>query len=106
MSNRAEDKRSGKYSKTKYTVLDKSEKDGTVVFLLEPKTGRTHQLRVHLKSLGLPIIGDSFYSGEQIEGREQRLYLHAFFIKFNHPALEEYIECSAPLGDDFKLKAS
>lgn len=52
--------------------------DGLRGFLLRPKTGKTHQLRVALKSLGSPILGDKLYAGESAE----RLYLHAYALRF------------------------
>ncbi|HUY53458.1 MAG TPA: RluA family pseudouridine synthase [Candidatus Dormibacteraeota bacterium] len=61
----------GKYAITKYTVVSQNSKYS--LLRLEPKTGRTHQLRVHLKYLKHPIIGDTFYDGES----DGRLYLHA-----------------------------
>lgn len=53
---------------------------GLRAFLLKPETGKTHQLRVALKSLGSPILGDSLYGGE----KSDRGYLHALAIKFNY----------------------
>ena len=61
----------GKPAQTKYEVTNKSKKYTKLT--LHPKTGRTHQLRVHLKYLGKPIVGDGFYGGEPFE----RLLLHA-----------------------------
>jgi 23S rRNA pseudouridine1911/1915/1917 synthase len=54
------------------------------LLLLEPKTGRTHQLRVHLAHLGHPIIGDTFYKGKVAD----RLYLHAQSLELKLPDLE------------------
>jgi len=53
---------------------------GIRAFLLKPYTGKTHQLRVALKSLGSPIIGDSLYASQN---KSDRVYLHAFALKFN-----------------------
>lgn len=61
----------GKEAQTHYKVLRSSEKYDMVK--LKPKTGRTHQLRVHLKHIGHPIVGDMLYDGENAD----RLYLHA-----------------------------
>lgn len=55
---------------------------------LEPKTGRTHQLRVHLKALGHPILGDYFYNPEC---KHPRLMLHAQSLSFQHPYTEQWI---------------
>ena len=54
------------------------ESPGQRVYLLQPRTGKTHQLRVAMKSLGTPILGDKRYKGEQSD----RCYLHAFELKF------------------------
>ncbi|MEQ1533673.1 MAG: RluA family pseudouridine synthase [Sideroxydans sp.] len=61
---------------------------------LEPITGRTHQLRLHLASIGHPIIGDNLYDGRKAE----RLMLHATRLAFDHPvtALPLYFESDAP----------
>lgn len=61
----------GKSAQTKYEVTDKSRKYTKLTLM--PKTGRTHQLRVHLKHIGKPIVGDVLYGGEPFE----RLLLHA-----------------------------
>ena len=65
----------GKPAQTYYKVLASSSKYSTL--LLEPKTGRTHQLRVHLKAIGHPIVGDIFYGGEPAD----RLMLHAYSLE-------------------------
>src|SRR3989338_1830917 len=51
---------------------------------LEPVTGHTHQLRVHMAAIGHPIMGDALYGGEA-EGRAERLLLHASALSFAHP---------------------
>ena len=82
---------------------------------LFPKTGRTHQLRVHLSTIGYPIVGDKMYGGgplyrSQLEGRNQvaegpvicRQALHAHKIEFNHPRSDERMSLTAPWPDDFR----
>lgn len=64
-----------------------------------PKTGRTHQIRVHLSEDQLPILGDRFYYIEDTSS-EHRLHLHAYSIEFKHPITEEPLVIKAP----FKLK--
>lgn len=59
------------------------------LFILSPKTGKTHQLRVAMKSLGSPILGDHLYGGDDAE----RLHLHAYQLKFNY------------LGDDICVQS-
>jgi len=73
----------GKASQTKYTVVE-SRGDYDVV-RLEPMTGRTHQLRVHLTHQKHPIVGDTFYNGEPAD----RLFLHAFSLEITLPGGEQ-----------------
>lgn len=75
----------GKSSLTRYTVISENSKYSLVE--LEPKTGRTHQLRVHLKYLKHPIVGDNFYEGEPSD----RLYLHAAKLSIKLPSGETKI---------------
>lgn len=70
-----------KYAETHWEVL--KEKEGNSLIRCELKTGRTHQLRVHLSELGHPILGDSLYG--RGAGAADRLYLHAESLKFTHP---------------------
>lgn len=56
---------------------------GVRAFLLKPETGKTHQLRVALKSLGAPIAGDPVYEDIRMAALQDRTYLHAFCIRFN-----------------------
>jgi tRNA pseudouridine32 synthase/23S rRNA pseudouridine746 synthase len=65
--------------------------------LLEPLTGRSHQLRVHLLSLGHPILGDALYGSGAVRARAPRLLLHASELGFVHPATQQPVRfCSAP----------
>jgi 23S rRNA-/tRNA-specific pseudouridylate synthase len=65
---------------------------------LYPQTGRTHQLRVHMKHLGHPILGDEKY-GQKISF--SRLALHAQSIAFTHPITKATIEFSCPTPQEF-----
>lgn len=71
--------------------------DGVRGFILSPKTGKTHQLRVAMKSLGSPIIGDTLYGGSPAE----RLYLHAWRLQFTYRDESFSFEC-APKGAWFE----
>lgn len=87
--------KSGKDARTKYKV-EKS--FGNYDLLkLEPETGRTHQIRVHLKEVGHPIVGDHLYQGEEAD----RLYLHAETLSITLPSNETKLFTS-PLPANFK----
>lgn len=58
---------------------------GTTRLSLTPVTGRSHQLRVHLKSIGHPILGDPWYAHEEARNAADRLMLHAEALSFTHP---------------------
>lgn len=72
---------------------------------LTPKTGRTHQLRVHLSAIGHPIVGDTMYGGRPLTQGDfhfERQALHAFQITLVHPATLETMTLEAPMPEDMK----
>ena len=71
--------------------------DGTASIDLFPETGRSHQLRVHLLSLGHPILGDRFYATGPALAASPRLCLHAAAVAIDHPATGERCALQAPL---------
>jgi tRNA pseudouridine32 synthase/23S rRNA pseudouridine746 synthase len=80
------DRERGKPSQTRWRVLEHDDALDATRLELEPLTGRSHQLRVHLQSLGHPILGDSLYAPPQVQTRSCRLLLHACELRFAHPA--------------------
>lgn len=82
----------GKPSLTRYRVVDYDRERDVARVELRPKTGRSHQLRVHLQSLGHPIIGDGFYAGEAARAKSERLCLHASRLAFSHPQHGQWLE--------------
>lgn len=74
----------GKPSLTRYRLLSYDPEANVSRMELEPVTGRTHQLRVHLAAIGHPIVGDSLYRDEG-RNQAQRLLLHAQMLSFSHP---------------------
>jgi tRNA pseudouridine32 synthase / 23S rRNA pseudouridine746 synthase len=74
----------GKPSLTRYNVISYDSVSQTSRVALEPITGRTHQLRVHMSATGHPILGDTLYGGNS-EGQLARLLLHAHTLDFRHP---------------------
>jgi tRNA pseudouridine32 synthase/23S rRNA pseudouridine746 synthase len=83
------DHQDGKSAQTHWQVLQRNE-DNTYLELT-PITGRSHQLRVHMLSLGHPILGDGFYAHEQALGMATRLQLHAQSLSFMHPHSEKWL---------------
>ena len=86
----------GKESETSYRVLQYL-KDHTLLEVF-PKTGRTHQIRVHFSSQGHPLLGDSLYGGRS--SLSHRHFLHAHLLGFHHPTTGEYLEFTSPLPAD------
>jgi len=90
----------GKDSRFAKTIYRTRQRSGLFSFLeLEPFTGRTHQLRVHLSFIGHPILGDSKY-GKNNEF--PRLALHASYLGFVHPGTGKFIEFSSDMPKEFK----
>lgn len=80
----------GKPALTRFEVLRREPaaegcSHGQTRLLLRPETGRTHQLRVHLASIGHSILGDSLYAGADVLAMSPRLLLHALWLEINHP---------------------
>ncbi|OGM18486.1 hypothetical protein A2686_02670 [Candidatus Woesebacteria bacterium RIFCSPHIGHO2_01_FULL_38_10] len=98
----------GKESQTFYKVKKYLKKDGEDFSLVEfyPKTGRTHQIRVHSKYLGHPIVSDQFYAGRKTSRSDRkwcpRLFLHANKIKFRHPNKKKMLEFNLELPYDLQ----
>lgn len=93
--------KNGKPAITHYKVLERFGNYTYVQFKLE--TGRTHQIRVHMSSIGHPLLGDQLYSsGKSPYKNLQGQTLHAKTIGFIHPKTNEYVEFSAPLPDYFE----
>ncbi|MEC5396860.1 RluA family pseudouridine synthase [Uliginosibacterium sp. H1] len=84
----------GKPSLTRYRVLSR-DADSTRVEL-EPLTGRSHQLRVHLQQIGHPILGDELYADAGSVARAPRLLLHAESLSFTHPVSGETMHFQSP----------
>jgi tRNA pseudouridine32 synthase/23S rRNA pseudouridine746 synthase len=92
------DHQSGKPSLTRWRVLGNDETGLRTRIELEPVTGRSHQLRVHLRELGHPILGDALYAPPQVQALSGRLLLHAWSLDFVHPLSGERLalECPPP----------
>ena len=103
--------RAGRQALTHYSTGERL--TGFSQLTLRPTTGRTHQLRVHLKSIRHPIVGDARYGGRLWKGVQdplkrkvlknfERLALHAAGLAFEHPVAGHKLELEAPLPDEFE----
>lgn len=100
----------GRESVTKYKVLHyyllKDGKREEILSFVElyPKTGRTHQIRVHMQYLGFPLFSDSLYAGRKNIKRDKKVlsrhFLHASKISFIHPKTKKRIDIDAPLSSE------
>ena len=86
----------GKPSTTRWRIASGNTPPGTTRLELEPVTGRTHQLRVHLQALGHPMIGDALYAAPDQFAMAARLLLHAHWISLPHPLHGDAMEFHSP----------
>jgi len=102
----------GREAITKYKVISYHSlitDHGSLFTLVElyPKTGRTHQIRIHLKFIGHPIVGDYFYAGRKTAREDRlwcpRLFLHASKISFFHPETGKELTFESELPKDLNL---
>ncbi len=93
---------SGREAKSVVRVLGKNERLSLVE--VDILTGRTHQIRVHLKHLGAPVLGDAVYGSNAANKKFQveRQLLHALRLSFEHPITGQRLTCEAPLPQDLK----
>lgn len=92
--------KNGKNAVTHYKVLQRFSKFTYIECQLE--TGRTHQIRVHMSSIGHPLLGDEIYSNMKSPfAHLQGQCLHAYIIGFIHPSTKEYVEFEAPIPEYF-----
>jgi 23S rRNA pseudouridine1911/1915/1917 synthase len=96
----------GRSATSKYKVVAKYQKGDSKysLLLVYPKTGRTHQIRVHLKSIGHPVVSDQFYAGRKTSRKDRiwcpRLFLHAKKIEFKIPGSKKERIVEAELTKD------
>lgn len=88
----------GKPSQTRWRALEFDTAAYSTRVELEPLTGRSHQLRVHLQALGHPMLGDALYAPEAVQAKAPRLLLHACALGFVHPATGERLTFDSPSG--------
>ena len=112
------DDKNGKQALTHFEVLERFE--GYTLLKCQPRTGRTHQIRVHLQNIGLPIVGDARYGGQPLllsklksgfylkRGKVERpllsrVALHAEELRLTHPAKETEVAITAPWPKDLTV---
>ncbi len=86
----------GKPSCTMFQVLERNPADNTTRVQLTPITGRSHQLRVHMMSIGHAILGDEFYAPDAAFHKADRLLLHAAELAFVHPITGQPVQIHCP----------
>ncbi len=92
--------KNGRYAYTRVKVLERFDKYTYVE--VELKTGRTHQIRVHLSHIGYPIVGDAVYSNGNNPFGVTSQMLHSKILGFVHPTKKEYMEFEAPIPREFE----
>lgn len=92
--------KNGKPAVTHYKVLERFDKYTYIECQLE--TGRTHQIRVHMTSVGHPLLGDEVYGNAKCPFKLEGQTLHAMTIGFIHPTTGDYVEYEAPLPEYFE----
>jgi 23S rRNA pseudouridine1911/1915/1917 synthase len=94
-----------KLAVTEYQVVERFDRFASWVQLM-PKTGRTHQLRVHMASLGNPLLGDPTYGGRKVTMLGSlaipRVMLHASILGFTHPLTKRHMSFHTPLPEDME----
>lgn len=86
----------GQTSHTRWQLLGTDALQGTSRVALEPLTGRTHQLRVHMQAMGHPIVGDALYAPAEVAAAAPRLLLHACALAFVHPSTLQAVNFHCP----------
>ena len=93
----------GKFARTHYDVVRKFDLPQPCALVeCQLETGRTHQIRVHLDSIGHPVVGDSTYGGARSSLSSPRPMLHAAKLSFTHPFSEETVSFSVPIPEDMQ----
>ena len=91
------DHEDGKPSSTRWRVLAHNLAEQTTRVELEPITGRSHQLRVHLLALGHAILGDALYANPRVQALSHRLLLHACSLELQHPVTDQTMRFFSPI---------
>lgn len=95
-----------KMSKIKLKKIQELYQAGFSLVKIQPKTGRTHQIRVHMSAMQHPLVGDQLYAGKKRSKLDsfwcQRQFLHALSLEFTHPRSQKQLQIEAPLAKDLQ----
>jgi 23S rRNA pseudouridine1911/1915/1917 synthase len=94
--------RSGKEARTHYQVIERLDQNQYTYVALTLETGRTHQIRVHMTSIGNPLVGDPVYGPSKSPFAKKGQMLHAKELGFIHPTTHEFMKFSVDPPDDFQ----
>lgn len=95
----------GKIARTEYRVLDRFDRPADLALLeCRLETGRTHQIRVHLSSIGHPLVGDPVYGQRRPTLQVDRPFLHAYELAFDHPGTGERVTFRSELAADLAAR--
>lgn len=97
--------KNGRNALTHFKVLKRytsNGKDGYTLIEIDLKTGRTHQIRVHMSQIGYPVVGDDVYSSGKNPFEVTSQMLHAHILGFEHPTTKKWVEFKAPLPEYFE----
>lgn len=95
----------GREASTYFEVLERFR--GFTYFTCKPRSGRTHQIRVHMKSMGHPLLGDPLYGWKEdprLKQQPARVMLHAEHLVLTHPVTGKVLDLRAPVPEDFKAQ--
>ncbi|MEX0664616.1 MAG: RluA family pseudouridine synthase [Acidimicrobiia bacterium] len=92
----------GRAARTGYEVREELDNRRFALLDCSLETGRTHQIRVHLSSIGHPVVGDATYGGSRADTGVERPFLHAAALSLDHPVSGERVEVHEPLPEDLE----
>lgn len=92
--------REGKHARTHYRLVKNYDERDLAFVKVTLETGRTHQIRVHFRAIGHPVVGDPTYGSRREPGLSPRIFLHAGELRFKHPSDSSEIVVTSPLPAD------
>ena len=93
----------GQHAATRFEVIDVGIDGALLLTCILEKSGRTHQIRLHAKHFGAPLLGDEMYGGEHVvihPAAPKRVALHAWHLEAPHPRLKQQLQLKAPVPAD------